>query len=132
MEVPYDELDPGIRETVRWLNDHGFETTDSGDGLSKFDAEGEPMKGWEDCVMPFPHVVISVDAIFLVRECDRLVRHLEAIGLSIGQQGLDDGIFIQGTYDPALPDKGYILLGNLNDERLQSSPGFQVKSDTQG
>ena len=41
-------------------------------------------------------------------------------------------MFIQGTYDPALPDKGYIMLGNLNDEILQSSPGFQARSDTQG
>jgi hypothetical protein len=43
--VPWDNLDPGIRRLVRLLVDHGFETTDSGDNVSKFDADGKPLPG---------------------------------------------------------------------------------------
>ena len=50
-EVPYDELDPGIRETVRWLNKHLFKTTDSGDGVSKFQDPDNPVM---DMAMDFP------------------------------------------------------------------------------
>lgn len=49
----YDELDPGIRDLVRFLRErHGFNTTDSGDG-----SKAATM----DCAMPFPHVVIKID-----------------------------------------------------------------------
>lgn len=34
-EINYDELDPGIRELVRQLREAGWNTTDSGDGVSK-------------------------------------------------------------------------------------------------
>ena len=34
-KINYNNLDPGIREFVRELNDAGFVTTDSGDGVSK-------------------------------------------------------------------------------------------------
>ncbi len=41
--VDYEALDPGIRWLVRLLNKHGFETTDSGDGVTKGeDGEDEP------------------------------------------------------------------------------------------
>lgn len=33
--LDYAELDPGIRDTVRLLRQAGFQTTDSGDGVSK-------------------------------------------------------------------------------------------------
>lgn len=129
-DIPYAEIDPGIRDTVWWLNDRGFPTTDSGDGVSKFK---DPDNQWGDMVMEFPHVVISVsNSDMLCQECRRLRYLLQCWGLPVGQQDLEDTIFIQGTYDPALPDGAYILVGNLNDEMLQSSSGFQDKSDTQG
>lgn len=34
-DVKYSALDPGIVDTVRLLRDEGFNTTDSGDGVSK-------------------------------------------------------------------------------------------------
>lgn len=48
----YDELDPGIREVVRALRDAGYNTIDSGDGVSKkgTHAEGE--------YLDFPHVLV--------------------------------------------------------------------------
>ena len=64
--VPYDDLDSGIREVVRWLNTHGFDTVDSGDGKAKFTEDGQPLPGWEsedqdfDCVIPHPHVFMAV------------------------------------------------------------------------
>jgi len=51
----YAELDPGIRDVVSLLREHGFETTDSGDGVSKpaeWYASGE--------AMPFPNVAAKV------------------------------------------------------------------------
>lgn len=69
-----DGLDPGIARTVAWLRAHGFVTTDSGDGRTKFE------KGWteDDGVLPYPHVVIQVQPQELVAEAERLCRLLHA------------------------------------------------------
>lgn len=67
--VNYDALDPGIREVVRLLRDAGFDTTDSGDGVSK------PAVGR---TLDIPHVHIRVlradliDASHAVRD---LLKH---------------------------------------------------------
>lgn len=45
-------LDPGIRDTVAWLRERGYQTTDSGDGVSKAD---------DPDALPYPHVVIRVE-----------------------------------------------------------------------
>lgn len=42
--------DPGIRDIVRLLQEHGFETCDSGDGSK----DGEM-----GCALPYPHVVVQ-------------------------------------------------------------------------
>lgn len=46
--IDYDALDPGIRDVVRAINEWGWETCDSGDGVSK-PADYE-------CALRFPHV----------------------------------------------------------------------------
>lgn len=47
------ELDPGIRDIVLRIQAAGFETTDSGDGVSK------PQEWYESGeAIPFPHVVV--------------------------------------------------------------------------
>ena len=51
----YNELDPGIRPHVRALNDAGFRTTDSGDGVSKIGTEGE------ECMLPFANVICPLE-----------------------------------------------------------------------
>lgn len=57
----YETLDPGVREVVRLLRAHGFETTDSGDGVSK------PADWYESGeALRTPHV-------FAVSSVDRLV-----------------------------------------------------------
>lgn len=66
----YDKLDPGVREFVRFLREHGYVTTDSGDGVSK-----PP----EARTMDFAHVVvrlpdefnIAAKANILVQLCRR-------------------------------------------------------------
>jgi hypothetical protein len=102
--APYDDLDPGIRQLVRLLNEHGFETTDSGDGKSKFDAEGNPLPGWEstdgiDCVLNAPHVAIHCEPAKLIEECDRVHALLVEAG---GFETLPRSISVQGDYEPGV------------------------------
>ncbi|HEX8030309.1 MAG TPA: hypothetical protein VF491_17665 [Vicinamibacterales bacterium] len=67
MTVNYDELDPGIREIVRRVNQAGFETTDSGDGVSK------PAAWYESGeAIPFPHLVATTTAADMVADACRL------------------------------------------------------------
>ena len=57
-DLNYAELDPGIRRVVAMLRHFGFETTDSGDGVTKFkDPSWDP-----DELIPFPHVVVHADS----------------------------------------------------------------------
>jgi hypothetical protein len=39
-DLDYSQLDPNIRQVVRFLRSRGFETTDSGDGRWKWRCEG--------------------------------------------------------------------------------------------
>lgn len=67
----YDELDPGIRATVRALNDAGFYTTDSGDGVSK------PREWYEGGhAIPCPHVVVSASPASVVHDALAIARLL--------------------------------------------------------
>lgn len=78
-EVPYDDLDPGIRAIVRSLNEAGLVTTDSGDGVSKL-APGKP----EPCcpVNPFPHVCLRLTLDELPTALERVQAVLDAHGLT--------------------------------------------------
>lgn len=62
-----DGLDPGIRDMVVALNDAGFRTTDSGDGVSKAEeiARGDALN--------FAHVAVLVKPEDLLSEADRLL-----------------------------------------------------------
>jgi hypothetical protein len=77
------DLDPGIRDLVLRLRDAGFQTTDSGDGASKF--EGDAM----GCAEEYPHVHMQTTPDSLLSEAHRLHE-------LFGDQGS-----IQATYDPA-------------------------------
>lgn len=55
-DVDYEELDEGIRHVVRYLRGVGYDTTDSGDGLSKFAAGTN-----DECTLRVPHVVVRLD-----------------------------------------------------------------------
>ncbi len=62
--VPYRYLDPGIREVVRFMNDNGFHTTDSGDGVRQCAAG-------RGCT--FPHVIARCSPLDMVQEARRLL-----------------------------------------------------------
>ena len=67
-DVMLEECDPGIRERVHQLQTWGFNTTDSGDGVSK-----EPSEE----VLPFPHIFCTVEhPEDLVHESERLLELL--------------------------------------------------------
>ena len=117
---PYDELDPGIREVVRFLHDRGFRPTDSGDGKSKLE------HGWalED-ITPFPHVACVCDASSLVAECNRMRDALLEAGVPLDVIGPEEGMpSIQGSYDPCYEREvsgGLILLSGVDGSMLQTT-----------
>lgn len=70
-EEEASKLNPGIRSTVQKLREWGFNTTDSGDGVtSEF-----------SCDLPFPYVHIVAQAEDLIEETDRLLNLLNDSGI---------------------------------------------------
>lgn len=59
MSFNYEELDPGIRDVVETLHKYGFETTDSGDGVSKPAHWYQPDEHGITQAFDFPHVVCA-------------------------------------------------------------------------
>lgn len=112
-DIDYDELDPGIREVVRRLNDAHFTTTDSGDGYSKAEhiASGD--------AEAIPHVYILVEAGTIVAECERLMALVESWGLVVDAVG-EGPIWIQATYDPTSA-AGVVMLAGVLDVDIASS-----------
>ena len=112
--VPYEDLDPGIREVVRLLNTLGFHTSDSGDGVTKLQGD-DPM----ECAMDFPHVYCMCPPENLVSECDRLRDALQEKGIEVMvQQETEHAVAIQGFYDPVGEPKhaaGFMLTGLTSD-----------------
>jgi hypothetical protein len=107
------ELDPGIRDVVDLLQSWEFETTDSGDGVSKLAA------GWSpDEVMSVPHVHMRVRSVSLVEKARLLLGLLRNNGVIVGACGEGEA-YIQASYDPA-DDSGVLSLYGLDDERLHA------------
>ena len=106
--LDYSTLNPGIRRTVQWLREHGYETTDSGDGVTNV--------GVIEGALEFPHVVIQVHPRNLVDEADRLMGDLWEAGVCIEPQGVDPSTpCIQATYDPGSSSTGIIMLMGVSD-----------------
>lgn len=85
-----DQISPGIREVVRFLREHGFETTDSGDGTSN---------AGMGCAIDIPHVHMACEPDALILEAERLATLLRGKGLVF--QSDMEGPCIQATYDVA-------------------------------
>ena len=85
-----DQLDPGVRDLVVYLNSMDFETCDSGDGVSK------PEMG---CALPYLNVFVQCDPIFMIEEARRFHAALYTFLGSPVQQGQIDASFdpISGT-----------------------------------
>lgn len=105
-DVPYEQLDPGIRETVRWLNNRGFKTTDSGDGRTK-PRSARTVEG--------PHVFITTTPDQMRAEADRLWGDLQFLG-RVGRSYAQ----VEASYDPGIKS-AVILLSGVEDTRLQQS-----------
>ena len=100
-------LDPGIRRLVTLLRAHGFETTDSGDGVTKPRAAFAEHPGWcerdlvEVGILTMPHVHIRVSRD-MCDEADRLLCILRInCPRAFGYRpfAFDDAA-IQATYSP--------------------------------
>lgn len=117
MTTPKDDLDystltPGIRRTVALVRSWGFETTDSGDGVTNVKA------GMEEA-MTRPNVYITVrDPDRLIRESQGLLERLDSIGVDMDAQGPDDSPCIQAMYDPCIHSAGILLMG-VDDALLE-------------
>lgn len=95
------ELDPGIRGIVMWLRINGFETTDSGDGVSKVQmiASGD--------ALAFPNVFMRCSSERMRSEADRLLA-------LVCMAGFGDKARIEASYDPR--DRSAVLgLYNVSD-----------------
>jgi len=102
------DLDPGVRELVAFLRANRFETTDSGDGVTKVEAltEGE--------ALDYPHVVIVVeDSCNLVQEADRLLNVLIDAGVELDHGG------IEASYDP-LDGSSILLIQDVEDQWVRA------------
>lgn len=105
-----DELCPGIKKTVEWLQNLGYETVDSGDGVSN---EGM------GCELPFPHVFMQIEGLGLVAAAKTLMGQLANAGVRVGEM-LPDGTpqpKIEVSYDP-LDDTAILALLYVDDEML--------------
>lgn len=68
-----EKLNPGIRATVAWLRENGFQTCDSGDGAThEF-----------ECDLPHPYVHMVVTPETAWTECQRLKALLAARGVQV-------------------------------------------------
>lgn len=80
-ELDPTTLDPGIRDVVALLRGWQYQTTDSGDGVSK---AGDPD------ALPFPHVHIRVEPPALYPLCELLAAQLAREGVHVVPEGESD------------------------------------------
>lgn len=103
-------MNPGIRKTVAFLNERGFETTDSGDGKTHDFA----------CDRDHPYVVIKTEPGALVFDARLLLSVLGEAGVQFHPIGPEPGPSIQATFDPA-DGTAFIDLLCVDDELLFGS-----------
>lgn len=105
-----EKLNPGIRRTVAFLREHGFDTSDSGDGHTNVAAG---MEG----ALDVPHVVVPAGPCSLIGEAARLHSLLRLRGIDVAPngrrdpEGEDGAAEIHAIYDPADGSAVIVLLG---------------------
>lgn len=124
-----EHLDPGIRDVVAWLQLEGFRTSDSGDGVSKF----QPGSRWYDPegdqYIPYPHVIMVCDPEEMIHEARRLHKLLKMfhiIPVRTDEELNDEenmNMMVQCNYNPVERDPdgnefGIIMLLGVNDDSL--------------
>lgn len=99
--LDYNLIQPRMRQTVRWLRSMGFDTCDSGDGVTNVEA------GMEDA-LEMPHVMMTVKKANMIYEADRLYHAC----LETKIHGK-----IEASYDPE-DESAIIILYDVTDEML--------------
>lgn len=106
-EEAIQALNPGIRETVLWFNEMGYQTCDSGDGETH-DFE---------CDRGEPYVVIRVhDTEKLISCADDIKSALEARGIVVAPYG-NGHVSVEASYD-ASDKMGFINVTGICDAAL--------------
>lgn len=100
-----DDFDPGIRETVRWLQANGFNTTDSGDGKTK----PEDQRALGD----IPHVFMVIEPRERIFD--------EASRLYMISRDVPDA-WVEASFNP---QDGVVVLGlfGVDDDALRTRRG---------
>jgi hypothetical protein len=112
-----DHLNPGVRRLVTWLREHGFNTFDSGDGVTHEFANDNA----------FPYVAITVEPSALIAEADRLERLLASVGIACQPQTQSGDVpTIEAQYSPAScagaqEHRAIIALVNVTDTTLDAA-----------
>ena len=118
---PATEINPGILRTVAWLNAVGFETVDSGDGVT----HDFP------CDRDVGFVAIMASPTTLVSEAARLANVLQSRGVVVVPNGNDEGCTIEASYDPA-DGSAVIVVSRITDADVQwPSPPLRLWLDDQ-
>lgn len=107
--IDYEKLNPGIRKTVKLLNECGFRTVDSGDGQTR---EFE-------CDRPRGYVVVRASPFDLVSDAKQILLILKKFGVEVGPVGDDELTYIQASFDPA-DGTAIIDISNIHDLLLKS------------
>lgn len=87
-QIDYEELNPGIRRLVKMLREAGFETVDSGDGVTNVEAG---MEG----ALKVPHVHCVVSSKLMVQEAHRMLSLFTDVSID-ATPGM-----VQALFDPA-------------------------------
>jgi hypothetical protein len=108
---PVIPINPNIQKTVEWLQAHGFETCDSGDGETH---ECE-------CDREYGFVAMKVAPEALITEARRLHELLVARGVHITEVNPEDKPCVQAYFDPA---DGHAILDlmYINDDLMGLNP----------
>jgi len=101
-------VDPGVRTLVALLRCYGFETTDSGDGLSKAPEEHE-------CALPFANVFIRhPNPATLIEATDRLTELMAEL-----TGGFREGQSVEANY--TVDAGGIIAVIGVTDKDIEAS-----------
>lgn len=110
-DIDYDSLDPGIRETVRWLRGIGMPTCDSGDGVSKPDDF--------ECAIREPHVFMQFARLdTAVKSAHTIKDLLEDMEFCEGRTLPSLGVNIEVNYSPFSDDVIIVALTGVNDAMI--------------
>lgn len=115
-------LDPGIRRLVTLLRERGFNTTDSGDGVTKLQAAyceeptfSRPTILHEFGILDVPHVVCVTAPEHMMGEARRL-RALLDVALKDGTRASVDATWTAGA------DVATLMVSGVGDECLTATP----------